>query len=153
VVCVRQRLREPLELTDGVGSTFGDGVCVGFAYTGGSRENCSCIASKSAERLQLLNKVDGCRATRRWRRAYLAFPFPKGHVFKRASSTDIYILSGLDEHVVGRDDVNDRGLARVFSDEPDGYWNVVRGLPKRDGQQSVDTKEQLSAAIIESCRD
>jgi len=37
---------------------FADPMSFGFAYTGGSRENCSCIVSSRADKSQPLNTVD-----------------------------------------------------------------------------------------------
>lgn len=74
------------------------------------------------------------------------------NVLYMASSTVFNVLSGLDEHVSGGHDIGDGRHPRMLSRDPNRYWDVVRGLPKGYGKQSVHTEQQLSTAVIICCK-
>lgn len=69
-------------------------------------------------------------------------------VLELASPADIDVFAGPHKHVTCGYDICDRGLARVIPSYPEGDRNVVRGGPVGDGQQAVQTEQQLGAAIV-----
>lgn len=69
-------------------------------------------------------------------------------VLELASPADIDVFAGPHKHVTCGYDICDRGLARVIPSYPEGDRNVVRGGAVGDGQQAVQTEQQLGAAIV-----
>lgn len=78
----------------------------------------------------------------------LALAVPICRVLELASPTDVDVFTGPHEHVACGHDIRDRGLARVIPSYPEGDRNVVRGGAVGDGQQAVQTEQQLCAAIV-----
>lgn len=65
-----------------------------------------------------------------------------------ATATDVEVAPWSDEHIAGRDDIDERWLAGILADHPEGERNVVAGAAVGDGEQTVETEEQLDAAIV-----
>lgn len=82
----------------------------------------------------------------------LGFAFPVLDVLECASAAGIEILARLDKHVGGRDYIDDGGLAGVVSGQPDGDGDVVGCLAVGDGEEAVDTEEELGPAVIKGWR-
>jgi len=66
-----------------------------------------------------------------------------------ASAAHIDVLSGFDKHVIGRDDIGDRRLARVVSCDPKGDGDIVRGISKSNGEKTMEAEKELGAAVVE----
>lgn len=62
------------------------------------------------------------------------------------------MLSGLDKHISGGDDIGNGRHPRMLSRNPNRYWDVVGGLPEGYGKQAVYAEQQLSTAVIICCK-
>lgn len=56
-----------------------------------------------------------------------------------------------DEEVGGGDDVDDGGLSGVVACDPECDGDVVRSASERDGEEAVETEEELGAAVVVRC--
>ena len=72
-------------------------------------------------------------------------------VFDCASAARIDESAGTDEEVGCWDDIGDRRVARVVLCEPDRDGDVVGRAPEGDWKETVETEEQLGAAIVVGC--
>jgi len=83
------------------------------------------------------------------RRTNLLFAFPLLNVLNVASAAQIEVLPGLDEHVIGRDNIGDRRPTWVLPCDPNCHGNIVGGISKGNGEEAVKAEQELSSAIVE----
>lgn len=81
----------------------------------------------------------------------LGLSLPIVDVLYRASPAEIDVFSRTDEHVLGGDDIADRGVARVLLCEPDRDGDVVGGALEGNGDETVETEEELGTAVVVRC--
>lgn len=81
----------------------------------------------------------------------LGLSVPIVDVLDRASAAEIDVLARTNEHVLGGDDIGNRGVARVVFCEPDCDGDVVGGTPEGDGKETVETEKELGTAVVVSC--
>ena len=78
----------------------------------------------------------------------LWFSVPVEGVLNGASTAEIDVFTRTDEHVVGRDDIGDRGTTRVVFCQPDRDRDIVRRAPECDWKETVQTEKKLSTTIV-----
>ena len=84
-----------------------------------------------------------------WRRTNLVFTLPMLGVLDIASAAYIDVLSGFDKHIIGRDDIGDRRLARIVSCDPKGDGDVIRGISESNREKTMEAEQELGAAVVE----
>ena len=81
-------------------------------------------------------------------KAYLVLSLPVLQVVVAAATADVEEAAGADEHVAGGDDIDEGRVPGVLADDPDGEGDVVAGAAVCDGEEAVETEEQLGAAVV-----
>lgn len=81
-------------------------------------------------------------------KGYLALALPVLNVVEAASPAEVDEPARLDEDACGGDDIGDGGLAGIVSDEPEGDGDVVGGVAEDDGEDAVETDEEVCAAVV-----
>lgn len=66
-----------------------------------------------------------------------------------ALPTHVHLRTGAYKHVASGDDVSDRGPLRVFPGKPYCDRNVVRRSTKGYREKTMQTEQELCAAVIE----
>ena len=80
--------------------------------------------------------------------SYLVLSLPVLEIIVTAATAHVEITTGADEHIAGGDDIDQGWLSRVLPHDPDCEGDIVAGAAVRDGEEAVETEEQLGAAIV-----
>lgn len=82
--------------------------------------------------------------------AALVLALPVLEIIVAAATAGIDETAGPDKHIICRDDIGNRGLARIVAGEPYIYRDIVRDCAKDDRKEAVHTEQQLGATIVKS---
>jgi hypothetical protein len=86
------------------------------------------------KKMRVRHGGSGCRIG-----AHLVLALPVLEIIVAAATTGVDEPAGLDKHIICRDDIGNRGLARIVAGEPYIYRNIVRDCTIDDRKESVHT--------------